>query len=172
MAIAIAMSSPITYCDFRDAETVVHDLTSVVYDSVRRNGKINRLKQVFTISNLAHSQLGLSLHCLRVYISRTLSVLFLLSRKKSDFFHYLHRQYNAYKKKVLGDDTNVSEDLIELIRNNIRNLLAEEREIIALQRNGNNVSETTTLGSLQQLDISVPAMVGVLIHSALYSSIR
>ena len=162
MAIAIAMSSPITYCDFRDAETVVHDLTSVVYDSVRRNGKINRLKQVFTISNLAHSQLGLSLHCLRVYISRTLSVLFLLSRKKSDFFHYLHRQYNAYKTKVLGD-------LIELIRNNIRNLLAEEREIIALQRNGNNVSETTTLGSLQQLDISVPAMVGVLIHSALYS---
>jgi hypothetical protein len=64
--------------------------------------------------------------------------------------------------KVLGDDTNVGEELIELIRNNIQNLLAEEREIIALRRNGNIVSETTTLGSLQQLGISVPAMVGVL----------
>ena len=62
----------------------------------------------------------------------------------------------------MGDDTNVGEELIEVIRKNIQNLLAEEREIIALQRNGNNVSETTTLGSLQQLDISVPAMVGVL----------
>ena len=162
MAIAIAMSSPITYCDFRDAETIVHDLTGLVYGSVRRNGKSNRFKQVFTIPNLAHLQLGLSLHCLREYISRTHTVLFLQSRKKSDFFHYLHRQYNAYKTKVLGDDTNVGEELIELIRNNIQNLLAEEREIIALQRNGNNVGETTTLGSLQQLDISVPAMVGVL----------
>ena len=162
MAIAIAMSSPITYCDFRDAETIVHDLTGLVYGSVRRNGKSNRFKQVFTIPNLAHLQLGLSLHCLREYISRTHSVLFLQSRKKSDFFHYLHRQYNAYKMKVLGDDTNVGEELIELIRKNIQNLLAEEREIIALQRNGNNVSETTTLGSLQQLDISVPAMIGVL----------
>ena len=45
MAIAIAMSSPITYCDFRDAETIMHDLRSVVYGSVHRDGKSNRLKR-------------------------------------------------------------------------------------------------------------------------------
>ena len=45
MAIAIAMSCPITYCDFRDAETMMHDLRSIVYGYVRRNGKSNRLKQ-------------------------------------------------------------------------------------------------------------------------------
>ena len=54
MAIAIAMSSPITYCDFRDAETIMHDLRSLVYGSVRRDGKSNRLKQAFTIANLVH----------------------------------------------------------------------------------------------------------------------
>ena len=115
MAIAIAMSCPITYCDFRDAETMMHDLRSIVYGYDRRNGKSNRLKQAFTIPNLVHLQLGLSLYCLRVYVSRTYSVLFLQSRKKSDFFHYLHRQYNAYKMKVLGDDTIVDNELIELI---------------------------------------------------------
>ena len=63
--------------------------------------------------------------------------------------------------KVLGDDTTVGNELIEPIRNNIRNFLAEEREIIALQKNGSNVSETTTTVPLQQLDISVPATVDV-----------
>ena len=64
--------------------------------------------------------------------------------------------------KVLGDDTTVGNELIEQIRNNIRNFLAEEREIIALKKNGSNVSETTTTVPLQQLDISLPATVGVL----------
>ena len=64
--------------------------------------------------------------------------------------------------KILGDDTTVGNELIEPIRNNIRNFLAEEREIIALQKNGSNISETTTTVPLQQLDISVPATVGVL----------
>ena len=108
----------------------MRDLRSIVYGYVRRNGKSNRLKQALTILNLVHLQLGLSLYYLRVYVSRTYSVLFLQSRKKSDFFHYLHRQYNAYKMKLLGDDTTVGNELIELIRNNIPIFLAEEREII------------------------------------------
>ena len=65
MATAIAMSCPITYCDFRDAETIMHDLRSVAYGSVPRDGKRNRLKQAFTIPNLVHLQLGLSLQRLK-----------------------------------------------------------------------------------------------------------
>ena len=43
MAIAIAMSSPATHCDFRDAQTIMLDLTSEVYGVDRRDGKSNRL---------------------------------------------------------------------------------------------------------------------------------
>ena len=167
MAIAIAMSSPIKYSDYRDAETIIRDLTREVYGAVRRNGGSNRLKQAFTIPNLVHLQLGLSLHCLRVYVSRTYSVLFLQSRKKSDFFHHSNSRYNAYKMKVLGDDTNVGNELIEVIRNNIQNFLAEEREIISTQMDLNNISKITTTVSLQPVDISVPSIEGVLEFSAL-----
>ena len=37
MAIAIAMSSSVTHCDFRDAQTIMLDLTIEVYGVDRRD---------------------------------------------------------------------------------------------------------------------------------------
>ncbi len=130
MAIAIAMSSPIIHFDFRDAQTILSDLDSEVHAEPRRKGRSVRRIQLFRIPMLIHLQLGLSLHSLRVYIARTYSVLFLQSRKTSDYFKHLDQSYNAYKMKVLGDGTNMGEEKIKSINNNITKFLACERKVI------------------------------------------
>ena len=84
MAIVIAMSNPITHCDYRDAETILSDLNSDVYFKSSQNCRANRRIQSFRIPMLIHLQLGLSLHSLRVYIAKTYSVDFLQSRKTSE----------------------------------------------------------------------------------------
>ena len=165
MAIAIAMSSPVTHCDFRDAQTIVLDLTNEVYGVGRRDGKSNRLTRLFKIPTLVHLQLGLSMSSLRIHVARTYSVLFLQSRKSTDYYYYSFRRYNAYKMKVLGDDTNIGQERIELIRNNIQKFLAEERMTTEMKLDSNNkltLSETqsNTSGSLQQRDTSSPSTEG------------
>jgi hypothetical protein len=162
MAVAIAMSSPITHCDFRDAQTIMLDLTSEVYGPVRRGGKSSRLSKLFKVPALLHLQLGFSLPRLRVHVSRTYSVLFLQSRKTSDFYCYMSQRYNAYKMKVLGDNTNIGQERIEVISTCIQNFLAEERSIIAIEMNSNNVMKRTANGSLQGMSTSVPSTEGVL----------
>lgn len=131
MAIVIAMSSPITHCDYRDAETILSDLNSDVYFKSSQNCRANRRIQSFRIPMLIHLQLGLSLHSLRVYIAKTYSVDFLQSRKTSDYYYHLDRKYNAYKMKILGDDTKVGQEGIENIKNNINKFLADERNLLS-----------------------------------------
>ena len=127
MAIVIAMSSPTTHCDYRDAETILSDLNSDVYLKSSQNCRANRRIQSFRIPMLIHIQLALSLKCLRMYISRTYSVQFLPSRKSSDYYYHLDCKYNALHMKVVGDDTNVGQEHIENIKNNINKFLADER---------------------------------------------
>jgi hypothetical protein len=131
MAIIIAMSSPITHCDYRDAETILADLKRDVYFKSSQNCRANRRIQSFRVPMLIHLQLGFSLKCLRTYISRTYSILFLPSRKSSDYFYHLDRKYNALQMKVVGDDTNVGQERIEEIKNNINKFLAEERILLS-----------------------------------------
>ena len=131
MAIVIAMSSPITHCDYRDAGTVLADLKNDVYFKSNQNGRANRRIQSFRVPMLIHLQLGLSLKCLRTYISRTYSILFLPSRKSTDYFYYLDRKYNALQMKVVGDDTNVGQEHIANIKNNINKFLSDERLTIS-----------------------------------------
>ena len=50
-----------THCDFRDAQTIVLDLTSVVYGVDRRDGKSNRITRLLKVPTLVHLQLGLPL---------------------------------------------------------------------------------------------------------------
>ena len=166
MAIAIAMSSPVTHCDFRDAQTIVLDLTSVVYGVDRRDGKSNRITRLLKVPTLVHLQLGLSLGSLRIHVARAYSVLFLQSRKSTDYFHHSLRRYNACKMKVLGDDTNIGQERIEVIRNDIHNFLAKER--MGIEMKLNSIDEATlseidtqsnTNRSLQQQDTKSPSMV-------------
>ena len=55
MAIVIAMSSPTTHCDYRDAETILSDLNSDVYLKSSQNCRANRRIQSFRIPMLIHS---------------------------------------------------------------------------------------------------------------------
>ena len=166
MAIAIAMSNPITHCDFRDAQTIMLDLTSEVYGPARCGGKSSRLSKLFKIPTLVHLQLGLSLPRLRIHVSRTYSVLFSQSRKTSDYYYHMYRRYNAYKMKVLGDDTNIGQERIEVIRTGIQNFLSEERTNTEKQLDNNSEAPLTytdgqskTFECLQQRNISSPATV-------------
>ena len=166
MAIAIAISNPITSCDFRDAQTVMLNLTSEVYGPARCGGKSSRLNKLFKIPTLIHLQLGLSLPRLPIHVSRTYSVLFSQSRKTSDYYYHMYRRYNAFKMKVLGDDTNTGQERIEVIRTGIQNFLSEEKKNTEKQLDNKSEAPLTDTGgqsntseSLQQRNISSPATV-------------
>lgn len=119
------------HCDFRDAQTILSGLDSEVHAEPRRKGRSVRRIQLFRIPMLIHLQLGLSLHSLRVYIARTYSVLFLQSRKITDYYKHLDQNYNAYKIKVLGYGTNIGQEKIESIYNDFVKFLAFERKLIS-----------------------------------------
>ena len=124
MAIAIAMSSPIIHYDFRDAQTILSDLDSKVHAEPRRKGRSVRRIQLSRFPMLIHLLRGLSLHSLQVYIARKYSVLFLQSRKTTDYYKHSYQNYNAYKMKVLGDGTNIGQEKMESIYNNFIKFLA------------------------------------------------
>ena len=142
------------------------DLTSDVYGVDRRDGKSNRITRLFKIPTLVHLQLGLSLGSLRIHVARAYSVLFLQSRKSTDYYHHSLRGCNAYKIKGLGDDTNIGQERIEMIRNDIHNFLAKER--MGIEKKLNSIDKATlseidtqsnATRSLQQQDTKSPSTV-------------
>lgn len=127
LAIAIAMSDPQNYSDYRSARKIIKDLDDAGYSRKNLSEKNTRQNRQHVIPELLHLQLGLSSSSLRVHIERTFSVLFLRSRKESDYFTFMGVTYNAYHMKVQGDYSDMGHRNIGQIKICLDEFIKEER---------------------------------------------
>ena len=130
MAIAIAMSDPKLHWTYRDACSIISDLSDVAHNWNQPTRSSTRQKQLYQTPKLMNLQLGLSLRILRVYLGRTYCVQFMISRTVSNRCLFEDTCLYPYLLKVLGDYSNMGYEQISTIERNICDFLSKERALL------------------------------------------